>query len=83
MVWPSLKCLSTSTLELAILAWSLFQFLPSFVWIYHEVVDQSFHYLGDGYSRTVAIYNMSQHSSRVTTPACSRSFLHYLPAAPL
>jgi hypothetical protein len=30
VVQPSLKCLPTSTLELANLAWSLFQLLPPF-----------------------------------------------------
>jgi hypothetical protein len=35
VVRPSLKCLPTSTLELAKVAWSLFQLLPPIVQVYH------------------------------------------------
>jgi hypothetical protein len=39
VVLPSLKCLPTSTLELANLAWSLFQLLPLFAQIHHQVAE--------------------------------------------
>jgi hypothetical protein len=44
-------------LELANLAWSLFQLLPLFAWICHQVAYRGFYYVVDGYNRVVTIYN--------------------------
>jgi hypothetical protein len=66
MVRLSPKCLPTSTLELANLAWKLFQLLHPFAQICHEVADQGFHYIEVGYNRVAAAYKSSQHSDRET-----------------
>jgi hypothetical protein len=57
MVRPSLKYLPTSTLELAILAWSLFHLLSLFAQICHQVEDRGFHGVVGSYGRAVAIFN--------------------------
>jgi hypothetical protein len=57
MVRPSLKCLPTSTLELANLACSLFQLLPPFAYVCDQVIDRVFHYVDEGYSRVTDVYN--------------------------
>jgi hypothetical protein len=50
MVRPSLKCLPTSTLELANMAWSLFQLFPLFAQICHQLTDRVFLYVNVGYT---------------------------------
>jgi hypothetical protein len=45
VVWPNLKCFPTSMLELTNLAWSLFQLIPLFAQIRHQVTNRVFHYI--------------------------------------
>jgi hypothetical protein len=52
------EMLAQSTLELPNLAWSLFQILPPFAQIFHQVADRGFHYVKVGYSRAEAGYNL-------------------------
>jgi hypothetical protein len=57
VVWTSLKCLPISMLELANLALSRFQLLPSVAPVYYQGDKQSLLQYRDGYNRTEAVHN--------------------------
>jgi hypothetical protein len=52
------KMLAQSMLELAYLAWSLFQLLPPIAQIYHQMAYRGFHYVGVGSMVSQLFYNL-------------------------
>jgi hypothetical protein len=44
-------------LELSNLAWSLFQLLPQFAQVCHQVTKRVFHYVDDSYNGAMTDYN--------------------------
>jgi hypothetical protein len=81
MVWPSLKCFPKSTLELANLAWSLFQLLPTFARVYHQGDKPRLLLYSNGvavqqnlnYHRVIAHRYMNFNTNACSSP-CSLAF---------
>jgi hypothetical protein len=81
VVRPSLKCLPTFTLELANTAWSLFQLLHAFAQIRHQVTNRVIHYVDEGYSKVVDVYNLLTALWQSNTPCLLKIFLALSPGS--